>query len=158
MIEDCAGAPPYLNTVRVRQVAGEISIRRSLLRWGDQADSINGDGLVSTRSQTGYQISGPPSGGVVNSIPPTVLECGVSRADLLREVVAFGARATSAFTDAYVMTPDPSALVDLSLDDVPSTALPVAAAAERAAACSHTNILTDPRFVQSVLDAIADVR
>ena len=157
MVEDCADEPPYVRAV-VHQIVGEISIRRSVLQWGEQADSIHGDGLVSTQSQSGYNVSGPPHRLSPEQTPPTVLDCGVTRADLLREVVGFGARATSAFTDAYLITPDPSALIDLSLDEVPLTALPVAAAAERAATCSHTNILTDPRTVQAVLDAVADLR
>ncbi|SFR03883.1 Putative serine esterase [Lentzea waywayandensis] len=149
LLGDCGPLPPYLPAgVTVTQVAGDITVDRSLFGFTMYSLPLSTDGIVPVTSAHGYATSGdggasPPGRATVRS---RTQPC---RADFakLHETAAL---ATFAPTVAF----DYLTMQDLQRGSQTPTVMGLAFAAMFIASCGHKKQLADPKTTDQIVEVI----
>ena len=149
LASDCGPLPPYLPTgVTLTQLAGDITVDRTLFGFTAYSLPLFTDGIVPVPSAHGYVTSG--DGGFS---PPDTAKT-VSRDDTCR--VDFGkvSYAAEQLSFAPAMALDYLTLQDLQRGDQTARVLAASAAAAFVAPCGHMNLPTDQSAINQITEVI----
>ena len=143
MPRGCA-LPPYLPwDVPVRQIAGAVTIRRTLFGIPAYELPLGGDSIVPQGSAQGYLGSGPGSSPVGVSVGLDTVSCTEDLGALLAQAVVTFPDGLGDVASVFQLFKDQAAM-DAILDNRSSPALiDLLGIAEKFTPCSHSGLLTD---------------
>lgn len=168
-LPDGCAIPPYLPAgTPLAEIAGSVDIRRTLFGIRLYTVPLGSDGIVPVESSHGYVNSGPggraprrPAGSLPIELP--TIDCridfdqviGIATAQGLLQGGPRGAVAGIANLLSPGLFADSEALEDLQHGRFGPELIAFLVAANAVAPCSHTGMLTEPRSLAAVRDAVA---
>ena len=159
-IPGCA-TPPYLSPpFRVTQIAGDVTVSRSLFGIHLYDIPLASDGIVPLGSQQAYVTSGPggraPYGGYSST---ATVSCTISLDNLLTlplENIPPGNLSSILDDLSLGLFTDDQALQQAFSGKVGPALLSFLLAADELAPCSHPNMLTDSQSLEDVRSAVSE--
>lgn len=150
-------APPYLPAgVRVDQVGGSVTIRRSFFGVHAYDIPLGGDSIVTQDSEHGYlrSAAGGGNASVGQSVRMVTAACNLDAGSLIAKAAGL-----DSVVGAIAQMVGDSFALDAVLSRTASPALlETLIQANLYASCSHTGIVTNPKAIAATADALrADV-
>ncbi|MEU0885675.1 hypothetical protein ABZ345_44435 [Lentzea sp. NPDC005914] len=148
LLEGCGPLPPYLpHGVTISQIAGDITVDRTLFGFHLYSLPLSTDGVVPVSSAHGYATSGvgPPSGAKVQS-----------RSDPCRADFAM-LYAAAMQINVPTLLFDYITMQDLQRGDRSLAVNGLSLAAMLIAACGHLDLPADPKAIDQVVEMIKEL-
>jgi pimeloyl-ACP methyl ester carboxylesterase len=149
---DCAAAPPLPEEVRLTQVAGDLSVERSLFGLHAYTYNIGGDGIVSRESQWGSL--GADHKPVATQVDYQQVECTMSADKLLDAGTGI---ISNTLADNFLLDLYQDKNSQLSSDPGTVTAVVSTLARITGAACSHSGMTKNPKAVSLIDSSLTDM-